>query len=612
MVKLKVKKRDGSALLGEMSIGKQTVLTPNILFPLTDRYKTPDFADIILTTEEKKEGKTSLRIYKPDSEKQKTEGKIDISHHFFYPKDMPTELHTETVINHPKNGECIVLPADKKAISKETLQNFSFFVVANALQLYKKTDQLLEYVINLREKIGEEKIIYLPAVGNPDNLALLSYCGINLFDASSAIIAAEKKQMFTQNGVKPIEEMGESTCSCPICQKHKNNFQQISKKDILMHNYHTLYNEIKTVRNAIRQNTLRDLVEVKTKNSHLATTILRKIDFNHQPYLEKHIPVSDSKKLNANTLESFYRTEIKRFQKRVIERYRKPEHKRILLLLPCSAKKPYSFSKSHHFFQKQLFSTTNPYIFHELVITSPLGLVPRELELVYPANSYDIPVTGFWDENEKRLVEEMLTAYLEKNHYDKIIAHIPKNITSFLKDIIPNMEVTCLDHPTDKESLDELQKTLRQYEEEYEHVDKNDGKREVLKGLSRYQFGDMVTEKLFENTAVKGRYPYLKLFEKNHQLGMMSPERNYISLTLEGGKKIAEINKYWIKIADDFNLKGSVFAPGVIEADEDIRVGDEVLVFQKDEFIAVGKAMMNGEQMENNGFGEAVKTRHIK
>ena len=35
---------------------------------------------------------------------------------------------------------------------------------------------------------------------------------------------------------------------------------------------------------------------------------------------------------------------------------------------------------------------------HELIVTSPVGLVPRELENSYPASSYDIPVIGIWYE----------------------------------------------------------------------------------------------------------------------------------------------------------------------------------------------------------------------
>ena len=68
--------------------------------------------------------------------------------------------------------------------------------------------------------------------------------------------------------------------------------------------------------------------------------------------------------------------------------------------------------------------------------------------------------------------------------------------------------------------------------------------------------------------------------------------------------------KYWVEIFDDFKLKGSLFAPGVKESDENIRVGDEVIVLQKGKLQGVGVAMMNGEEMKELSHGEAIKIRH--
>ena len=39
------------------------------------------------------------------------------------------------------------------------------------------------------------------------------------------------------------------------------------------------------------------------------------------------------------------------------------------------------------------------------MVTSPLGLVPRDLEEVWPAGHYDIPVTGDWTQDEVNRVQ---------------------------------------------------------------------------------------------------------------------------------------------------------------------------------------------------------------
>ena len=59
-----------------------------------------------------------------------------------------------------------------------------------------------------------------------------------------------------------------------------------------------------------------------------------------------------------------------------------------------------------------------------MILTSPLGIVPRELELTYPAAHYDTAVTGHWDEEEKAWVSSCLEAHLSKYIYKTVVAHV--------------------------------------------------------------------------------------------------------------------------------------------------------------------------------------------
>jgi len=60
---------------------------------------------------------------------------------------------------------------------------------------------------------------------------------------------------------------------------------------------------------------------------------------------------------------------------------------------------------------------------------------------------------------------------------------------------------------------------------------------------------------------------------------------------------------------DSFVPQGSVLAPGVVDADDDIRVGDEVVVEGPRAF-AVGRAEMHGAEMRSSTRGIAVDVRH--
>ena len=560
-----VKQRDGPSRIGELLIDNKQVVTPNILYVNTDRFKAPNFADIITTNTKGRKDKPSLQIPKQS-------------------------IHLTEDTLKDKSG--------------------SVFIVVNAYQLFQQPRNFVNFIVELREKIGYQKMIYPPSIGDPTNLALLSYMGIDLFDSTSAITAARNDILLFSNGKYNKNELQELPCDCPSCSKFAGKPSDMKFQDILNHNYCEILKEIKHIRNAINQGNLRGLVETRVKADPNLTAILRNLDTDHYDYLEKRTPITSNAKVYANSKESLLRPDIRRFQKRVIVNYKKPKSAKILLLLPCSAKKPYSFSKSHRFFRDKLITAGNPFVVHEVIVTSPMGLVPRELELVYPASSYDIPVTGVWDEDEKKMIRTLLTTYLKTNKYDKIISHLPKGIMDFVEDLLKNPEKTCIDRPTSDKSLEKLSKVLKKTVNDYDLVKPQTRLVNDMQGFASYQFGKKTAEQLLKDCSIGGRYPYQKIMHNNTQLGMVTKERGLISLTINGAKIIAKSKKYWVKIYDDFTLKGSVFAPGVKDADEGIRIGDEVVVIKNSKLCAVGVAQMNGDEMKESSHGEAVKVRH--
>ncbi len=83
-----------------------------------------------------------------------------------------------------------------------------------------------------------------------------------------------------------------------------------------------------------------------------------------------------------------------------------------------------------------------------------------------------------------------------------------------------------------------------------------------------------------------------------------------IALSLAGAARLEPLGRYIVRIGD-FLPKGSLLAPGVVEADEQIRPGDEVIVVGEKAF-GVGKARMSGWEMVRSQRGVAVDIRHIR
>ena len=316
----KVIERDGPARIGEAIIDKIEIKTPNILFLNTKRFKSPSFASILITNIKIKSKKPILR----------------------FSENLLLQIMQE------KNDKFYIVSTNEKIINLNLKENTAkIFIVANTAQLLNQPKKFVDFIINLRKKIGYEKIIYLPSVGEPKNLALLTYLSVDFIDSIKAIIAARNNILLFENGSFKTDELVENPCNCPSCIKINKKPSKMKFQDILSHNEYTINTEIKHIRNAISQENLRNLVENRIKVDPNLTAILRNFDRYHYDFLEKRTPITNKGKIIATTLESLNRPEIKRFQERVINRYKKPKSAKILLLLPCSAKKPYSFSKSH-------------------------------------------------------------------------------------------------------------------------------------------------------------------------------------------------------------------------------------------------------------------------
>jgi archaeosine synthase len=138
-------------------------------------------------------------------------------------------------------------------------------------------------------------------------------------------------------------------------------------------------------------------------------------------------------------------------------------------------------------------------------------------------------------------------------------------------------------------------------------------KKNSLRAIAEYQFGE-ASRPLFSeeagNLTVKGRFPKYQLFVGKKQLATLVPQYGALALSLEGAEMILRNEKYIVKI-DDFVPRGSILAPGVVQADPQIRPNDEVIVLGE-RALCVGRALMSGSEMVKSSRGVAVDTRHVK
>ncbi len=596
--------RCGIGRIGRWSLDDKRVGTPNVLFISTDRIEPPEDAELLLTSKPIKSKKISLVDSGSFFSRKSLEGNV-IPPALGYPLSC-NELNKYAFKLNEFDGRICVIYGDSSILKAVDIdKKAEIYILGSASELFHYPKRFIETIVTLRKAIGYQKILYVPGIALPNNIALLVYCGVDLVDGVALIVAARQNYFLTSTGRFNLNEMKELPCHCPVCIKGIDSFDQL-----LEHNYYAMRSEIRLIENHIKNGNLRELVEMRIRSSPWMVSALRELDHRHYHFQEEYFAVNGGLLLACSN-ESLYRPDIKIFRERIKTRYKKPDSAKILLLLPCSAKKPYSTSRSHLLFRKAVTAGGNPNVIHEVVVTSPLGIVPKELELIYPAQQYDVPVSGDWDADEISMIKEGVESLLSGNKYDAVVTHLPQDmefVDEFIFNIGINPVKTCEDKPTSNKSLSNLENTLDTITSSYQKISRKSRRIEDLTSIARYQFG-LVGEKLLENCTIRGRYPNLRIFKNEKQIGMLTGRRGMISLTIAGAEILAENNAYCVEI-DDFEPKGSIFAVGVSNADKQIRIGDDAVIIHRDELRAVGVALMSSKEMIESTRGEAIKIRH--
>jgi len=477
------------------------------------------------------------------------------------------------------------------------------YVLAGASGYVGHAEAFVDAVVGVREAIPDDTALYLPGVATPANAATLVYAGVDLLDETRARARGLEGFYLTTDGEAFLEDLDELSCACEAC---RGPVSALSRADCADHNAAVLRAELARVRRRIAEGRLRDYVEGQSRHEAWLTATLRRLDQQYG-YLEARTPVFRRAELLAATDDALRRVEIQRYAERVTTRYRR-RLDAPLVLVPCSARKPYSDSQSHRQFMDAI-----QYRGHVVSMTSPIGVVPGELETTYPAQQYDSVVTGRWTETEIEFVASVLQRYLERADYDRHIAHVPPE---GYRDVCERaaaaagveFEYTVTDHPTTGESLSTLAAAL----EAHDSYRMREREQATVRAIADFQFGEGAGDAVFGPDAeTTGRYPKLRVRDGDgEQLATMVAQYGTLALTLAGARAWRDSDAPTKTVTiDGFVPSGSVLAPGVLDADDAIRPGDEVVVEGPAAF-AVGRAACHGEAMVESTRGVAVDVRH--
>ena len=518
------------------------------------------------------------------------------------------------------------------------VKNHPNIVLLNISDLFDNLSNfrnIIRTIIKIKEELDNNILLMASGKIIPSFYPLLVYIGFDLINGSYLLYLSSENYYNTTENLLPLYKMKFLPCSCPACRENLIKLLQQKRSSektelLTLHNLFSAKNYMLKIKQYISTEDFRGFVE----NSIFANTnyisILRILDTQYFDKIRQETPITQDKKdIICLGPSSYHRPDFEEFRRRAVLEFFPEPWTKMILILPCSARKPYSSSKSHKAFHSVIRKFPEFPSFQEFILTSPLGAIPRQLEEIYPINAYDISVTGDWDNEEITIAADMLTRMIEK--YDEripIVCHVnDKGYLECLEKSSNYLKRTFFysnpdDKLTSKQSLNSLENTIRKNKDIYEPIE-NEKKSFLSSSIFRncvkildYQFGSGSGMLLFQNgIKVKKNRPQTRLIIKdqktNENLGEFIYKTGQIELSMKGARRLLPHLKNSNRILyDGINIRGNtLFRPGIFDYSDDLIPNAYVFILDNnaEKLLALGQMLVGSNYIKNSKTGKIAK-----
>jgi len=300
---------------------------------------------------------------------------------------------------------------------KEKEMSFDLFALGSPTPLMEgyRFDKLFKMIYAARSAIGFGKPLHLFGAGHPMIFPFIVALGADMFDSASYYLYARDDRYMTECGTIRVDKLDYLPCYCPICSRiDAGELRKLERgervKLLAMHNLYVCFEEIRRIKQAIRDGRLMELLELRAR-CHPSlyqgfVEIMRDEDLLRA--MEEHTPISSRRGINIYDRLSLRRPEIALGRRRLLQNcFTGRRHEGKALLLPETLK--VSFEKASRI----------PEDLDMLFYGSPYGLIPLGLRYSYPFSQTNYPKT-LLDECLDDLIEEAVKQ-LKAAGYSKVL-----------------------------------------------------------------------------------------------------------------------------------------------------------------------------------------------
>jgi len=292
-------------------------------------------------------------------------------------------------------------------------------------------DVLAEMILTAKKGIPNERPLHLFGAGHPSMFAIAVTLGCDLFDSAAYALYAREGRYMTENGTWRIQEMDYFPCTCPKCVTETPKTlrsRPAKEREVFLaeHNLWVCIAELKRIKQAIRDGRLWEHTEMRVHAHPALLSALKRVK-KHKDFLETFNPTVKSSGFFYFDHEGLARPEITHHKDRLLNRYTPPINAKALLLLPQTKNKPFhkapEMKKIRQLLRILGSETANK--IHIAVFCAPFGVVPLELDEVYPLSQHEATLP--LDIETIEYVAEQTAEYIKQMPYNSVtILNDPK------------------------------------------------------------------------------------------------------------------------------------------------------------------------------------------
>jgi 7-cyano-7-deazaguanine tRNA-ribosyltransferase len=285
-------------------------------------------------------------------------------------------------------------------------------------------DVLADMILTAKKGLPIERPLHLFGAGHPSMFSLAVALGCDLFDSAAYALYARENRYMTENGTWRLNELDYFPCSCPRCAAETpRGLEKKTPKErevfLAEHNLYVCLAELKRIKQSIREGRLWEHMEMRMHAHPALLSALRHMRC-HEDFLEKFSPTVKSSGLFYFDSIGLARPEITHYQKRLTERYMPPEEAKVLFLVPQTRNKPFhkapEFKKIRHLLH--ILGEKRASKIHVCVYAAPFGVVPLELDEVYPLSQHEAAMP--LDSETVACVASQVAAFIDRNEYSGV------------------------------------------------------------------------------------------------------------------------------------------------------------------------------------------------